>query len=158
MLVVGSGPAGLAAALTAGRSGARVVLVEQDYELGGQLLSERTAELEVWRQAQLAELTSLSNVKIRARTTAQGLYDDNFVVLLQRHEDSDAAKGKPRQTLISLRAKYHHHRDGLSNASGVFEQRPPGVMLASAVRTYLNRSPWRRASERWSSPTMTLLT
>ena len=94
VLVVGSGPAGLAAAVTAGRSGARVVLVEQDSEFGGQLLSERTADFETWRKAQVAELSSLSNVKIRARTTAQGLYDDNFVVLLQRHEDFRRRKGQ----------------------------------------------------------------
>src|SRR5580692_3397063 len=40
VLVVGAGPAGLAAALTAGSAGARVVLVEQDWLLGGSLLSE----------------------------------------------------------------------------------------------------------------------
>jgi methylglutamate dehydrogenase subunit C len=149
VLVVGSGPAGLAAALTAGRSGARVVLVEQDSEFGGQLLSERTADLEAWRKAQLAELSSLSNVKIRARTTAQGLYDDNFVVLLQRHEESDAAKGKPRQTLISLRAKSIIFATGALERPLVFSNNDrPGVMLASAVRTYLNRfavAPLKRA-------------
>jgi methylglutamate dehydrogenase subunit C len=140
VLVVGSGPAGLAAALAAGRSGARVVLVEQDSEFGGQLLSERMVDFEAWRKAQVAELASLSNVKIRARTTAQGFYDDNFVVLLQRHEISDAAKGKPRQTLISLRAKSIVFATGALERPLVFSNNDrPGVMLASAARTYLNR-------------------
>ena len=40
LLVVGSGPSGLMAALAAGRSGARVILCEDDFRLGGRLLSE----------------------------------------------------------------------------------------------------------------------
>ena len=140
VLVVGSGPAGLTAAVTAGRTGARVVLVEQDSEFGGQLLSENNRELEAWRKVQVAELASLSNVTLRARTTAQGLYDDSFVVLLQRHETSDAAKGKPRQTLISLRAKSIVFATGALERPLVFSNNDrPGVMLASGLRTYLNR-------------------
>src|SRR5688500_6859317 len=38
LLVVGAGPAGLVAALTAARSGARVVLVDEQSEAGGSLL------------------------------------------------------------------------------------------------------------------------
>ena len=38
---IGSGPAGLSAALAAGRAGARVILCEEDFRLGGRLLSER---------------------------------------------------------------------------------------------------------------------
>ena len=80
VLVVGSGPAGLAAALAAGRSGARVVLVEQDSLAGGSLLSEPLAgPFEAWRAERLAELDALHNVSIRLRTTALGLYDGNTV-------------------------------------------------------------------------------
>ena len=39
VLVVGGGPAGLAAALTAARSGARVILADEQSEFGGSLLS-----------------------------------------------------------------------------------------------------------------------
>ncbi len=140
MLIIGAGPAGLAAAVTAGRSGGRVVLVDQDSELGGSLLSERNREFEAWRLAQVNELASFSKVKIRTRTTAQGLYDDNLVVLLQRHGDHDAAMGKPRQRLISLRAKEIVFATGAIERPLVFSNNDrPGVMLASAVRTYLNR-------------------
>ena len=41
VLVIGGGPAGLMAALTAGRAGARVILAEEDFMFGGRLLSER---------------------------------------------------------------------------------------------------------------------
>ena len=41
VLVIGSGPTGLAAALSAGRSGARVILCDEDFLLGGRLLSDQ---------------------------------------------------------------------------------------------------------------------
>ncbi len=59
VLVIGSGPAGLAAALTAGRSGARVVLAEQDTELGGSLLADSDPEHDAWRAACIDELRTL---------------------------------------------------------------------------------------------------
>jgi methylglutamate dehydrogenase subunit C len=140
VLVIGSGPHGLIAAAQAAKTGERVVLVEQDSELGGSLLSEHGNELETWRKSQVNDLLSFSNLKIRTRTTAQGLYDDNLVVLLQRHTVSDAATGKPRQTLVMLRAKSIVFATGALERPLVFSNNDrPGVMLASALRTYLNR-------------------
>ncbi len=140
VLVVGSGPHGLSAAVKAARTGARVTLVEQDSKLGGSLLSEQNREWESWRNNQVNELLTFSDVKIRTRTTAQGLYDDNLVVLQQRHIDHDASKGKPRQTLVLLRAKSIVFATGSLERPLVFSNNDrPGVMLASALRTYLNR-------------------
>ena len=142
VLVVGSGPAGLAAALTAGRSGARVVLAEQDSEPGGSLLSSSDAEYEAWRAATVDEMLGLTNVKIRTRTTVQGLYDANLAVLVERrdHLKPEARKGQSRQVLTSLRAKTIVMATGAIERPMVFSNNDtPGVMLASAIRTYANR-------------------
>jgi sarcosine oxidase subunit alpha len=140
VLVIGSGAAGLAAAISAGKTGARVFLAEQDSLLGGGLLSE--PEMESWCQARVAELQAMPNVQVATRCMAAGLYDDNLVVLVQRndHARPDAAKGQPRQVAISLRAKSIVFATGAIERPLVFADNDrPGVMLASAVRTYLHR-------------------
>jgi methylglutamate dehydrogenase subunit C len=81
VLIIGSGPAGLAAAITVGRAGARVVLVEQDQEPGGALLFARLESLESWRKDTVTELDALENVRVMCNATVQGLYDHNQVII-----------------------------------------------------------------------------
>jgi heterotetrameric sarcosine oxidase alpha subunit len=152
VLIVGSGPAGIAAAIAAGHSGARVILVEQDFKLGGSLLSETVdSPAEAWRKARLAELEAMGNVWIIRRTTAQGLYDGSTVTLIERHDHRrpDPSKGEARQIVTTLQAKAIIFATGATERPLVFGNNDrPGVMLASAVRTYLNRyaiSPGQRA-------------
>ena len=151
VLVIGSGPAGLAAALTAGRSGARVVLAEQDMEFGGSLLSGSDAEHEAWRVSCVDELKSLLNVEAFTRTTVQGLYDGNLAVLVENrsHLRPDARKGQARMLLTQLRAKTIVMATGAIERPLVFSNNDrPGVMLASALRSYANRfavAPEKRA-------------
>ena len=143
VLVVGSGPAGLAAARAAGRSGCRVTLVEQDFMLGGSLLAAPVhAPEEALRRSLEAEVTSMPNVEILRRTTVIGIYDGLTAVLVERrdHARPDPAKAEARELLITLRARAIVHAEGAIERPLLFGNNDrPGVMLASAVRTYLNR-------------------
>src|SRR6185369_6638257 len=99
VLVIGAGAAGLAAALSAAASGGRVVLAEQDSQIGGGLLSD-TAQAG-WLHDRLTEIAAAKNIRVCHRTSAVGHYDDNQVVLVERrdHTRPNPAKGQARQVL-----------------------------------------------------------
>src|SRR5690606_10782243 len=88
VLVIGSGTAGLSAALAAGRSGASGNLCEEDSHFGGRLLSDRSevdgSSASQWLASALAELSSLPNVRIMARTAVFGVYDDGIYGAIER--------------------------------------------------------------------------
>ncbi|MEU3851084.1 sarcosine oxidase subunit alpha family protein [Streptomyces sp. NPDC029554] len=139
VLVVGAGPAGLAAAATAAGSGARVLLLDDQPEAGGALLSgglDRVAGLR-------AALDAADEAVVLPRTTAFGSYDDNYVLALQRRTDHlgpAAPEGVSRQRLWHIRARRVVLATGAHERPLVFAGNDrPGVMLAGAVRTYLGR-------------------
>ncbi|MBS0613951.1 MAG: sarcosine oxidase subunit alpha family protein [Proteobacteria bacterium] len=143
VLVVGAGPAGLAAARAAGRAGCRVLLVEQDFIPGGSALRAPLDSLEdSCCRSLAAELASLPNVEMLTRTTAFGTYDGQTVALLQRrdHARPDAIRGEAREVLMTVRARSIIYATGAIERPLIFADNDrPGVMLAGAVRTYLNR-------------------
>ncbi|WP_200307864.1 sarcosine oxidase subunit alpha family protein [Streptomyces adelaidensis] len=151
VLVVGAGPAGLAAAAAAAGSGARVILVDDRSEPGGSLLSGRTERAGAhtaleWVAEVRAALDSAPEVVVMHRTTAFGSYDDNYVLALQRRTDhlgADAPEpsdGISRQRLWHIRARQVVLATGAHERPLVFAGNDrPGVMLAGAVRSYLNR-------------------
>jgi sarcosine oxidase subunit alpha len=147
VLVVGAGPAGLAAALTAARSGARVALVDEQSEAGGSLLSgtERLDDAPAlqWVAAAVAELAGHPDVLHLQRTTAFGSYDDGFVLALERRTDhlgAAAPKHVSRQRVWRLRARSIVVATGAHERPVVFADNDrPGTMLAGAARTFLHR-------------------
>lgn len=137
VLVVGAGPAGLAAAKLAAAAGQSVILVDDQHKPGGSL-NHRASEIDgkpasVWIAETITELSSAGHLVLSA-TTAFGIYDHNLVGLNQRHGD-----GRP-DTLWRIRP----HRIVL--ATGAIE-RPlpfanndlPGIMSADAALIYLKR-------------------
>ncbi len=148
VLVVGAGPAGLAAARAAARSGCRVILVDEQPEAGGSLLSGRGETVDgrpapEWVAAVLAELADAPEVTVLRRTTAFGSYDDNYLLALERRTDHlgpAAPAGVSRQRVWHIRAGQVVIATGAHERPLVFANNDlPGVMLASAVRGYLNR-------------------
>ncbi|SDI01164.1 sarcosine oxidase subunit alpha family protein [Lutimaribacter saemankumensis] len=141
VLVIGGGVAGLQAALTAGRAGAQVLLIEQTAHWGGRapvdggtVDGKPAAE---FVDAALAELRGMKNVVLRDRCMGAGVYDHGYVLAYERISDHAPGPAGPRHRLWRLRCKQ------VVTATGAIE-RPlsfagndiPGVMLASAVRDY----------------------
>lgn len=143
VLVIGAGPTGLAAALAAGRAGARVILAEQDFVLGGSLNDEPAGGAgDRWCNGMLASLRAMANVRIMPRTTAFGAYDGEVYGLIERVSDhlSEPEAHQPRQRYWQVRAQAAVMATGAIERPLVFGNNDlPGVMLASAVRRYLNR-------------------
>ena len=143
VLVVGAGPSGLMAALAAGRCGARVILVEDDFELGGVLLARTPGgQTDQWLQSVTAELESMPNVRIMKRTCVFGAYDHLVFGLVERINEyrSNPDPCHPWQRYWIVRARRAVLATGMIERPIVFGNNDlPGVMLASAARTYANR-------------------
>jgi sarcosine oxidase subunit alpha len=147
VLVAGAGPAGLAAALTAARSGARVVLIDDQSEAGGALLgSADTVDGRPaldWVADAVAELATYPDVLHLQRTTAFGHYDDGFVLALQRRTDhlgAEAPAAVSRQRVWRIRARHVVVAAGAHERPVVFADNDrPGIMLAHGARTFLHR-------------------
>ena len=147
VLVVGAGPAGLAAAREAATRGVSVMLVDERSEPGGGLLAERTATIEGvpaerWLAQTIAWLRSIGTVQVLSRTTAFGYFLQNFVGLAERVTDHLAVRsdGAARERLWKVRAKRVVLAAGAIERPLVFGNNDrPGIMLAGAARDYANR-------------------
>ncbi|WP_234542442.1 sarcosine oxidase subunit delta family protein [Streptomyces shenzhenensis] len=141
VLVVGAGPAGLAAAAAAATSGARVILADDQPEPGGSLLG--TGEHLDWVAATRARLDAAPEVRVLPRTTVFGHYDDNHLLAVERrtaHLGADAPQHVSRERVWRIRARRVVLATGAHERSLAFgDNDRPGVMLASAARTYLHR-------------------
>ena len=146
VLVIGGGPAGIAAAVSASAAGADVMLCDEQAELGGSLLAERRAIIDGepaagWLDHRITDLTR-AGVRLLLRTTAFGYYASNFIALAERLSDhlGDCDPGTPRERLWQVRAREVVIATGAIERPLIFEHNDrPGVMLADAARTYVNR-------------------
>jgi sarcosine oxidase subunit alpha len=147
VLIVGAGPAGLAAALAAAATGAKVCLCDEQAEMGGSLLSEKAAMIDGllaadWIAKALADLAARANVTLMPRTTAFGWYPHNFLGLCERITDhlAKADPKLPRERLWQVRAKEVVLATGALERPLVFPDNDrPGIMMAEAARIYANR-------------------
>ncbi len=146
LLVVGGGVSGLAAALTAARAGARVILADEQAEFGGQTLGSRAridaVEASDWIAGAVAELESLPEVTLLPRGTVFGYHDYNFLTIQQRLTDHLplAERSGAREKLWQVRAHQVILATGAQERPLVFANNDrPGIMQASAVSIYCNR-------------------
>jgi sarcosine oxidase subunit alpha len=155
VLVIGGGPAGLAAALAASAAGKRVMLCDEQAEFGGSLLGDDDARIDGqtsadWLVATRAQLAA-AHVRLLTRATAFGYFPHNMIGLAERLTDHLAAApaGWPRERLWQVRAAEVVLATGAIERPLVFPDNDrPGIMLADAARLYVSRygvRPGRRA-------------
>ncbi len=146
VLIVGAGPAGLAAARMAARTGADVILVDEQARLGGSLLGSGEnidgKPAGEWVKLVEADLQERENVRILSRTTVTSYFDHNYLIMLERCHDHVLMPpaNAPRQRLWKVRARQVVLATGAFERPLVFQDNDrPGVMLAGAARTYAVR-------------------
>ncbi|WP_219863224.1 sarcosine oxidase subunit alpha family protein [Vreelandella piezotolerans] len=151
VLVVGAGAAGLSAALAAARSGARVIVADEQEEMGGSLLDTREMlagnPADQWVAQVLDELAGCDNVTLLPRTTANGYHDHNFVTLHERRTEHLGETAPVVHGHRPVRSRMHRVRAGQVILATGAHERPlvyagndiPGNLLAGAVSTYIRR-------------------
>ncbi len=143
LLVIGAGPAGLAAALTAARAGADVIVADENAEAGGALLCESTRiagePAPDFAASLIAELLELPNVRLMTRTTVFGWYDDMVFGALERIAPDNVGPraGSVRERLWRIVARRAILASGAEEQPLVFPGNDrPGIMMAEAALAY----------------------
>jgi len=144
LLVTGSGPAGLASAYAAAKSGAKVILAEDKHRFGGSLLMDDVSIDNLsgkdWADKIISELKEMPNVTVKNRSQVFGYYDHNMLVMFERVGDHLEKKSEftPRQRLWYIRCKEVILSTGSIERPIVFGNNDtPGVMLASGAKEYM---------------------
>ncbi|MDC1086133.1 sarcosine oxidase subunit alpha family protein [Alphaproteobacteria bacterium] len=139
LLIIGSGPAGLMSAYIAGLSGARVLLVEEDFVYGGSLNNESfyvsDMHPQAWVKFILKNIKKLSNVRVMKRTYVFGMFDHGTFGALQKLKDS-----KIEQIFWKIISKKALLCSGSLERLIPFQNNDlPGIMLSASIRSYINR-------------------
>ena len=140
LLIAGAGPAGLMAALVAGRAGARVILADEGMEAGGSLLHRRLTiggrPARDWVAAAVRELSGMANVTHLQQATVWAYREHNLVLVHERAPANPSLEGRNWR----VRARQVITATGAIERMMVFPGNDrPGVMLASAAQAYVNR-------------------
>ena len=145
LLVIGAGPAGLYSALIAARTGAKIIVVDEDFILGGSFNGENININDNicsdWVKSILSELNSLKNVRLMSSTTLYGSFDHGIYGALEvKSYNSKNTITKPRHILWKIYSKFSVLCTGALERSILFENNDlPGIMLSKSVRHYCNR-------------------
>ena len=153
LLIIGAGPAGLSAALTAGRTGLRTIVADEDFLPGGRLNHDQCIVDDQpgaqWAANAVSELRTLSNVRLMSRTSVYGAFDHGIYGALEHLSDrhvpiADNPDGSvnrsPKQILWRIYTQQALLCAGSTERSIAFGNNDrPGIMLAASVRAYLNR-------------------
>jgi sarcosine oxidase subunit alpha len=137
VLVIGGGPAGMSAAINAGKYGAKVLLIDENPNLGGQLVKQThrffgsakhragTRGIKIAKILE-EELRKIPNVDIRLETKAFGIYGR----IVGAVEKSKLLRIIPKKIVIAT---------GAYERTLIFENNDlPGVYGAGGVQTLMN--------------------
>ncbi len=145
VLVIGSGIAGITAALNAATAGLRVVLAEEDFEFGGQLINKGEVidnlESQHWVRQKIKTLQQMPTVRLMKRCSVFGCFDHGVYAALERVRDHIPCQSqKARQHMWQIYASHTIIATGAMERSiGFANNDRPGIMLAGCVATYAHR-------------------
>lgn len=133
--VVGGGPAGLSAALTAAEMGLRVILMESRPWLGGFFdyrMSEVSQGIALWQRARALcrKIEEAANIRVFKNTAMVGAYSNNLITAFQKGEEKDHFD----ERYIEVRAQSVVVATGCIERPLLFENNElPGVMQVACA-------------------------
>lgn len=142
ILIIGAGPAGLAASIEAAKTGAKVLLADENDTPGGQLFKQihkffgsakhKAGTRGIHIGQQLLEQAKEAGVEFWLNTAAVGVVGDKQVALVRKNENGAA------ETVVVEAKKILAACGGAENVISFEGWTRPGVMGAGAAQTMVN--------------------